>query len=462
MNRTIRFSVRTVTVVAGIAAFAYGSLLLINLSDAEPSELTQELNRSYESYPVPEDAENAYLVVLGFSALQEDDPLAMGIVRRDWMQNAGPEFGSSDDPLLIDYQPRSERPEEVNVLAETCKDPGLTCVAALDNSEKTVEEWRESEGWLLQRYMRLISMSAFLERGSLDVAAPLPPYHVVLEGQKLLFLETLAASRSGDTDKVRELLAQDLAFWRSVLSQSDLLITKMIATVAVAKHFKFGNLALRGLPQEEAQSALPDSWLDPITLDERSMKRCFAGEWMFSEAITRDYLESSISPFSSNYYAEEEKLWEVVRWSLVKPLWQPQDTSNRYAELLADMAAEIDGPLEEMPYSLGKATAIADSAFEPMSSAYNITGNFLSEGNGMTLPGYAARVADLEGIRRAAVLLASLRFDGVTISEVPNEIAASAINNPYTGLAFSWDESEKVIIFQGLEKHERGMHHIPY
>lgn len=462
MNRIIRVSVRTVTVVAGIAAFAYGSLLLINLSDAEPSELTLELKRSYESYPVPEDAENAYLVVLGFSALPKDDPLAMGIVRREWMRNAGPEFGSSDDPLLIDFQPRAERPEEVNVLAETCKNPGLACVTALDNSEKIVEEWRVSEDWLLQRYVRLISMSAFLERGSLDVAAPLPSYHVVLEGQKLLFLEALAARRSGDTKRVRELLTQDLAFWRSVLSQSDLLITKMIATVAVAKHFKFGNLLLRGLPQEEVRAVVPDSWLRPITFDERSMKRCFAGEWMFSEAITRDYLESRVSPLRSDYYAEEENLWEVVLWRLIKPLWQPQDSSNRYAELLTDMTIEIDGPLDDMPYSLAKAAEIAETAFEPMSSAYNITGDFLSEGSGTTLPGYAARVADLEGVRRAAVLLASLRSEGVTIDDAPNEIAASAINDPYTGIPFGWDESEKAIIFQGLEEHERGIHHLPY
>jgi len=61
---------------------AYGLLLLVNLNDAEPSTLTYELRQSYESRPAPEDSENAFLVVLGFSALPEDDPLTMGIARR--------------------------------------------------------------------------------------------------------------------------------------------------------------------------------------------------------------------------------------------------------------------------------------------------------------------------------------------------------------------------------------------
>lgn len=461
MGKLIRLLIKAVITAACIAALAYGSLLLINLKDAEPSELTKKMRLAYDSHPIPEDSENAFLIVLAFSALPESDPHDLGIARRDWIQSSAPEFDGADDPLLIDYEPRSDRPGEIVALAEVCKDPDLACVAALDGKGVVVEEWLESENWLLQRYLRLTSMSKFLERGTLDIAAPLPSYHVVLEGQKLLFVEALIAGRSGDTEKVNALLSQDLKFWRLVLSQSDLLITKMISTVAISKNFKFGNLILRELHPELVGAAVPDSWFDPMTAEELSMERCFVGEWMFSGGIAREYENSQISPLSGSYYAEDQTVWDRILWAFAKPLWQPQDIGNRYAALLIDMATEIDGTLDDMPLSLANAEATADAAFKPMSSAYNITGDILFEGTATTLPGYAARVADLEGLRRAAVLLTRIRSGRVLLEDLRDSLASGDLKNPYTGEPFGFDEEERAVVFQGLEKHGRGNHHLP-
>lgn len=102
MPKLIRILTRVLIATASILTLAYCSLLLINLSDAEPSELTKQLRLTFESYPVSEDAENAFLIALASSALPESDALEVGIARRDWIVSLAPGFDAGDDPLLID------------------------------------------------------------------------------------------------------------------------------------------------------------------------------------------------------------------------------------------------------------------------------------------------------------------------------------------------------------------------
>jgi len=178
--------------------------------------------------------------------------------------------------------------------------------------------------------------------------------------------------------------------------------------------------------------------------------------------MTRDYHDSDISPFSNTYYSEEVGLWEKIRWGVVKPLWQPQDSSNRHADLLVNMASLLDVPLADLPYSFAQARAQGDSAYQPLSRPYNLVGDFVFSGIGTTMTGYAARVADLEGVRRAAVTLSRLRSEGYGVGEAPGAISDSAIKNPYTELPFEWDEDGRAIVFEGLEEHDRGTHRLPY
>ena len=75
---------------------------------------------------------------------------------------------------------------------------------------------------------------------------------------------------------------------------------------------------------------------------------------------------------------------------------------------------------------------------------------------------YGARVADVEGVRRAAVLATTLRSRGVAAADVPAQLAASEIRMPYTNGPFAWDLKEGAIVFTGLEASERARHDIKY
>jgi hypothetical protein len=74
----------------------------------------------------------------------------------------------------------------------------------------------------------------------------------------------------------------------------------------------------------------------------------------------------------------------------------------------------------------------------------------------------AKRVADVEGARRAAVLATTLRSSGVSAEDVPAQLAASEIRDPYTNGPFAWDLKEKAIVFTGLVPGERGRHDLKY
>lgn len=124
VSTIIRLVAKSVAGLVVLAILVYLSLLLVNLNDAGPTDLTQQFRNSYASHPIPADSDNAFLTILGFSALPDDDPLTMGIARRDWMMSDDWKSGKTDDPLLMDYEPRADRPEAVTELAEACKDPG--------------------------------------------------------------------------------------------------------------------------------------------------------------------------------------------------------------------------------------------------------------------------------------------------------------------------------------------------
>ena len=75
---------------------------------------------------------------------------------------------------------------------------------------------------------------------------------------------------------------------------------------------------------------------------------------------------------------------------------------------------------------------------------------------------YARRVADLEGVRRAALVAVTFRAAKVGMSEVAAELAAAPLRNPYNNRPFEWDAKNRDILFRGLELGKRGEHRIHY
>ena len=462
-KRVARIVLWLVGSVFALTVLSYAILFVSNLDDRPAIGEIDVLKSLQEpTLPVVND-HNSYLYMLGFSGPPDSNPMTLGLARYRWMETARPELRTADDPLSEDFDFRESRSDAIATLAEICSKSELECLRHLESGNTEVKQWLVDERWLLDRYRSLVDMQAFREAIPFELLAPLPSYGVMFEGQRLHIIDAWQTATDADAEGVRAALDRDLIYWRMVLENSDALITKMIATAAIIRHFKLGNLVLRRLPQDVAADGIPASWRTAISDEERSMKRSLAGEWTYFDQPTMKIATDSANPFGDWMGLTDSNTWDRIAWILLKPFWQPQDLSNRHARLMLDLGNAFDVPYSEIPCTIGLANDLQESAHQPFSRLYNFTGDLVMAANYWGFSDYAVRVSDLEGIRRAALLVAELRADGVPKDEVGPHVRASEIANPYTNEPFLWVDSEDVVVFRGLEPHEeRSTHKFVY
>jgi hypothetical protein len=334
------------------------------------------------------------------------------------------------------------------------------CSALFDTADGVFEEWNAADSTLLNRYAALVALPAWREPDTLDVSlAWIPSFSRAMDGQKLLLLRARELASRGDEAAVRALLESDLQFWRMVLASSDFVLSKMMATAAIRRHFEWGNLVLRKLPASEGEAAIPDSWREAISDTERSMDRCMVGEWMF--------LVTVLNIADGELEAGEGSTSDWVSDALIEPLYQPQHTLNEFAEYYWNVAHAFQVPLHDYSAAMTRVSAQAQQRRKekfPFGRIYNLTGEWLQGISSASIPmaEYAVRVGDIEGVRRAALTAATLRASQVETENVPASLAAAEVRDPYTDRPFGWDAQERAIVFRGLAPGERGEYRIDY
>jgi hypothetical protein len=414
----------------------YLIVLLINLRDQPPSEFARRLEQTYLNRPPVADADNGYVYVMGFSA-------------------------APDANFFKDQEYEHPRGPTAEKIRGACGTTFKDCDAVLAESDATLLEWLSSEQWRLDRYLSLLDKPGWLEIIPPDVAAPLPAYAPVLDGQRQLLVKAYYLAGQRDSSSVRELLDRDVRFWRGVLASSDILISRMIAVAALTRNFNIGNLALRRLPHDLQLAAMPESWRTPLTPNELSWLRCFTGEWKFRQNVMAELKSTP----TVAVWGEDLGLLGRIQDAAMKPMFQPQDTSNQSAEMFARAADALQVPIERFPAGLDAANAAfagPTERFATLANLYNPIGDVLLGIGSGNYSIYPRRVADVEGLRRAAVLAAELRSRKVDEQNIEAELAASALRTPYTGDPFGWDAKEHAILFIGLVPDERGRHALKY
>jgi hypothetical protein len=149
---------------------------------------------------------------------------------------------------------------------------------------------------------------------------------------------------------------------------------------------------------------------------------------------------------------------------LMRPFFQEQDTLNRHATYLDELAETLDAPLIGYASAADRASQLAsqtaNEAFPPH-SLYNLVGSLMMA-DPADYSSYARRVADLEGVRRAALAVVTLRDAATSESDLGVALAASPLRNPYDDQPLRWDAEEQAVVFIGLEPGERGEHRFYY
>jgi type III secretion system FlhB-like substrate exporter len=442
--------------VALVPIVGYLALLAFNWKDRPPSSAAVQLREAVSNRIAVVDGDNAYVFMMGFAAAQNADPHVIGSMRTAWAKKIAAGSASDQDPAQPVIDLSTSRSRAIIELAEQCQRADAECENALHEQQSTLHVWLVDEAWLLRRYLSLLEYTAWQEPSPFDLRVPLPSYTTVFEAQKLMHAHARELATQGQFDAVRELLARDIRFWRLTLRSADVLITKLTAAAALRRHFEFGNLIMRSVPPESIAVTVPAEWRDEISMSEKSLLRSLAGEWLF---LDRYVHEAKLEPATD---AEDRKR-NIVRRAL-NPLLQPQDSSNSAADRLVVLAKQLDVPYAQFTSALNKVRAKlrADVEAQAPLALYNTLGSLLAFTAPADYTAYAARVADLEGIRRAALLAATLRAEGVEESQLTSRLDASQIRDPYNEKPFEWDERAHAIVFTGLENSERGRHAMLY
>ncbi|MGY0612145.1 hypothetical protein [Luteimonas sp. A501] len=430
-----------VAALVALPVIAYLALLAINWNDEPPSADAAQLVAMKRDRPPLANAANGYIHALGIAATADVDPVALGSARNAYIETFVSTSAPDGYPALPgrNAEYRAARSPAVVALAAACGDDFPACAEALDADPGALAQWLASEQWLLDRYRRMLATVAWREAIPGDANTPLAGYQHVLEGQKLHLLAASQPAQARDPAAVRDLLERDLVFWREVLASSDLLVSKMVAVAAVRRNFAFGNLALRELPQDLANAAVPRSWRQPLTLAERSLARPLGGEWQVIGAALRMAMSPEAQAGASGELAER----------LQRPLFQEQATLNLFAARMVHLGAMSELPYLEVGQALERLPEPEEGGMQWL-RPYNLVGVVLASVAPPTYANYIARTSDLEGERRAVLLAANLRGAGIQRDDMAAAVRDASLRSPYDEAPFEWDADGRAVVFRGL------------
>lgn len=452
VSAVMRAAARAVAALVAFAVVAYLVLVAVNWNDQPPSADTERLLSMKHERPEVADAANGYVHVLGLAAAPDADPVALGAERNAYLESfvAAPSGGVALELPGVEVDYRAARSPEVAALVEACAETSA-CLDALRAHPDVLARWMASEQWLLDRYRRMLATDRWREAMPGDIGAPMVGYGHATEVQKLFLLAVRRHALAGDPEAVRDLLQRDLVFWRRALASSDLILSKMVAVAAIKRHFALGNLALRELPPGLAATAVPPSWREPLTVAERSLARPLANEWHYASEVLRTSMSEDKGGGDSLQRLGDRAL---------RPFYQPQATLNLGAARMAGLGALSELPYPEMGAALAR-LVLPDDDTPIRLRSYNPIGNVIDSvaaGSASSYADYIARASDLEGLRRAALLVATLRVAGIQQQDAEGAVDDAVLRNPYDGAAFEWDTGDGVLVFRGREQGERGRH----
>ena len=425
--------------IAGVATAALLVIagFIIQWRSETPSAAALRLRQIYAQRPAVRDADNALFDAWGFSAPAGKDSREFGRQRIAWIEKVNAGAADADaDPGMKNANFRGSRREAMRRAIAACRSEEAR--ACRDAFERVPPETSppELEALQIARYSAMLTRPAWREIVPLDVAAPLPAYVDVMDGQRLLLLSLRAAAAREDSEAIRATLDRDLKFWRETQKSADILITKMIAVAAIRQHFRYGNLLLRELPADRAVQAIPDSWRVEFAPAERSMLRVFAGELVYFEGMIRtSWAKADQERADAEDFTDGNIAGRLIDG--VPRLVPLQYHVNHLAEIYLAVGEGYEVPLPR---------------YEAATRA--LKAKFARTGAQWTPEEYAQRVGSLEGVRRAALLTVTLRARGAPAAAVADELRSATLRNPFDGAPFEWDANEQAVVYTGPEQHK--------
>lgn len=421
-------------IFAGLFVFSLlvvGFFIGINLNDRPPSAAAIEFQQAWDNRGSVNERDNGYLYMLGFDATTELDPQLVGTERALWIKektrlNA---IESSEFPgKKVDFE--KHLPKKITQVMNDCVEVNEKCIAAINTAQAEINSWSGTDSLLLKRYLRLIAYSAWREEVG-TVNLPFINYIGPIKAQRLLFINAFAAQQSNPIN-TQKMLDDDLRFWRTVLREADMLITKMVAIAAIKNNFLWTNHLLLDSGSKSIPMPIPQVIQQPFTSAELSLQHSLIGEWVFG----------SSSALQLDEHAETQAERYATRFLLKK-----QDTSNRFAERLKLLLNQLDVPFTEFEsvwlakQNESPQNTVMPAALYYLLHPYNPVGQILVDVASPAYESYFARVKDLEAFRLGLLSAIEKRHS-------PPEQKLK-MRSPYTNKPFVVDEAQRSITVNG-------------
>ncbi|WP_213998480.1 hypothetical protein [Arsukibacterium sp.] len=210
-------------------------------------------------------------------------------------------------------------------LYRQCND-AQACNDAL-NSQANLAELIAEQHQLMTFYQQLLQYPHWQEPPpTLD---NMPAYQGLLHGQRLFLWQAWLEAKNGNNEQVNAALQADYQFWKTVLANTNSLITKMISFSAIERHFIFVPEIVNQLSAEQRQTGVPAAWADAFSEKELSLEQAMAGEWHYGADISATMRDTAPSDFGSDVNPIE-----TIFYLSVQPLMLLEDTKNIHATKL--------------------------------------------------------------------------------------------------------------------------------
>lgn len=483
MKQFIQMLFKTTASFGGILAIivvvVWGSTFLVvflkNWSDRLPSEAAVWFADMNKARPKAAASDNGFVYAMGFMAAKGEDVEKWGARRIAALHAQGNDYRDLEweEPLgmvfkLVDLTSfavttqilAQEIPQNFSE-ANDCWQVGQGRTDTELATERELLAWLEKDRWLLDRYLSLLTRSEWHETTPFAGSSFPLDAQGLLQGQKILMIQAWILAGLEDVESVRELLEDDITFWRGVMAGSDSLFTKMLSVRALENHFAWANLALRRLAEDRIMQAMPQSWWIPLSNSERSLARAMLGEWLLVDHHLRQlHAQRSTGEMVRLLFARIN-LGRALFFPLVHI--HPQDTSNLFANTYKEMLQTLDGvPLDMLPQAIStaedifrKAVNAANIIDHPSWIIYNPLGKMFFAIGAYNFTRHVSAGADMEGLRQAALLATALRSQSVLPEHISRHLDHPSLRNPYDNEPFSWDGEMGAIVFQGLAREEK-------
>jgi hypothetical protein len=375
------------------------------------------------------DAENAYFALLGFAAPAGSDIREYGRTSyRSTLERAAKQRAQGGQPL-----PQLESGTQMAFKGKEL--PNERFYQFVVGSPEVLDRMASDNRELLDRYRTLRQYPRIFEPSGeghfQDV--PIPSFAPVRSTQSLWLLLALRQSHQGNADQALRLLADDLAYWRSIVPQSHMLIIKLIAIACIQRDYQvlselIGHAALSGTQRAQVRAMLPP-WQ--------------AGDVQFSESLRYEALFLTDALFASlAQHGPFDRLLlkkNATRNSLVRI----QMTGAELAGLSADRF------YREASASAGERRIDVRLKLDFL---YNPVGAILASISTPQYAGYCAKGHELEAKRRMVLIHLLAREQGIGPDGMDSFLPqlGKEYRNPYTNQPMGWDAGKKSIVMDSI------------